>query len=248
MGSIVCQACRHHMLSSTAMASSSSAVVSSSVLLCRRSILHSSHLLQPRLGSFQPQPQQQSRGIRTKNYYDVLELTPTADHTHIKAAYYRLSKLYHPDMSSVPGHKEKFAEIVEAYEVLGNRKSRKQYDRGSYVHSPTSNSRSDPEDELYSKIRNRKDAFRKRHRGPTFGGRSDIYDFDEFYRQHYGDFVKSSHSKKYEESRAQEEYKQYIRSLRVRANVMYSFLCCIAGATVYGYLKRHGYIGSAQDR
>lgn len=35
------------------------------------------------------------------SHYDVLGITPKATQTDIKSAYYELSKIYHPDKSSV---------------------------------------------------------------------------------------------------------------------------------------------------
>ena len=58
--------------------------------------------------------------------YDVLGVTPRASSKHIKAAYFRLSKKYHPDRQS--GDAVKFQQISAAYEVLGNRQKRRTYD------------------------------------------------------------------------------------------------------------------------
>lgn len=38
---------------------------------------------------------------RHKSHYDVLGLTPKATQSDIKSAYYKLSKIHHPDKSSV---------------------------------------------------------------------------------------------------------------------------------------------------
>lgn len=37
----------------------------------------------------------------TASHYDVLGVTPKATQSDIKSAYYKLSKLYHPDTSKV---------------------------------------------------------------------------------------------------------------------------------------------------
>ena len=51
-------------------------------------------------------------------YLEVLELLPGATKADIKAAYRRLSKVYHPDVSKDEDAKAKFIEINEAYKFL----------------------------------------------------------------------------------------------------------------------------------
>ncbi|EDO31958.1 predicted protein, partial [Nematostella vectensis] len=69
-----------------------------------------------------------------KNYYNVLGVSPKASQSKIKDAYYKLSMKHHPDRHQGSDKKhEVFQEIAEAYSVLGNLESRKQYDRGLIV-------------------------------------------------------------------------------------------------------------------
>mmetsp|Transcript_36852 Transcript_36852/g.49352 ORF Transcript_36852/g.49352 Transcript_36852/m.49352 type:complete len:256 (-) Transcript_36852:2057-2824(-) len=67
----------------------------------------------------------------TKTYYDILGIDRDAKLTDIKKAYRTLSLKHHPDRNK--GNEEeatlKFREISEAYEVLSDESSRKQYDR-----------------------------------------------------------------------------------------------------------------------
>ena len=51
-------------------------------------------------------------------YLDTLGLQPGATKAEVKAAYRRLSKIHHPDISKDPNAKEKFIEINEAYNFL----------------------------------------------------------------------------------------------------------------------------------
>lgn len=65
-----------------------------------------------------------------KDYYAVLGVTKKASQDEIKKAYRKLAVRYHPDKNQ--GNKsaeEKFKEISEAYEVLGDPEKRKQYDK-----------------------------------------------------------------------------------------------------------------------
>lgn len=67
------------------------------------------------------------------NYYDVLKIIKTATQEEVKTAYYSLSKLYHPDTNKdSEDAAQKFLQITEAYEVLGNVKARKTYDKGEH--------------------------------------------------------------------------------------------------------------------
>lgn len=64
-----------------------------------------------------------------KDYYKILGINKGASAAEIKKAYRKLAMQYHPDKN--PDNEaaaDKFKEISEAYEVLGNPKTRKQYD------------------------------------------------------------------------------------------------------------------------
>ena len=65
------------------------------------------------------------------DYYAVLGVPKTATDKEIKTAYRKLAKQYHPDVQKAEGKKgteEKFKEISEAYEVLGDAENRAKYD------------------------------------------------------------------------------------------------------------------------
>lgn len=68
--------------------------------------------------------------MKYRDYYEVLGVKKEATQDQIKKAYRKLAKQYHPDAN--PGNKkaeEKFKEINEAYEVLGNEDKRRKYDQ-----------------------------------------------------------------------------------------------------------------------
>ncbi len=63
-----------------------------------------------------------------KDYYKILGVEPDADKTAIKAAYRRLARRYHPDVSSEADAEAHFKEVSEAYEVLKDTQKRAEYD------------------------------------------------------------------------------------------------------------------------
>ena len=65
-----------------------------------------------------------------RDYYEVLGVPRDADEAALKKAYRQLAKKYHPDIN--PGDKEaeaKFKEASEAYAVLSDPETRRQYDQ-----------------------------------------------------------------------------------------------------------------------
>jgi len=61
-----------------------------------------------------------------KNYYEILGLSNSASQDEIKKTFRKLSLQFHPDKN--PNSLEKFKEINEAYQTLGDPKKRSHYD------------------------------------------------------------------------------------------------------------------------
>jgi curved DNA-binding protein len=67
--------------------------------------------------------------VEFKDYYKVLGVGRTASHDDIRKAFRKLARQYHPDVAKDKKRaEEKFKEINEAYEVLGDAEKRKKYD------------------------------------------------------------------------------------------------------------------------
>jgi curved DNA-binding protein CbpA len=73
--------------------------------------------------------------VELMNHYELLGLDTSADVKMVRARYFELSKVFHPDTAfrrNLGGYKAKmeaiFTRLTEAYEVLGKKKSRAEYD------------------------------------------------------------------------------------------------------------------------
>lgn len=65
------------------------------------------------------------------NPYSVLGVQKTADEKAIKSAFRKLAMKYHPDHNADnKSAQAKFSEINQAYEIIGDKEKRAQYDRG----------------------------------------------------------------------------------------------------------------------
>jgi molecular chaperone DnaJ len=68
-----------------------------------------------------------------KDYYDVLGVNKSASKDEIKKAFHKLAHKFHPDKAG--GDADKFKEVSEAYNVLGDDKKRAEYDSYGRVFS-----------------------------------------------------------------------------------------------------------------
>ncbi|XP_065587716.1 dnaJ homolog subfamily C member 30, mitochondrial [Cyrtonyx montezumae] len=117
-----------------------------------------------------------------RTLYEVLGVSATATPAQIKAAYYQQSFRFHPDRNAGnAAAAERFAAVSEAYRVLGSAALRRRYDRSVLGRddvraAPRPSGRAPP---APPPVRTAAAA-----RG---GPATPPFDFDAFYRAHYGE-------------------------------------------------------------
>ncbi|QDU35582.1 Curved DNA-binding protein [Poriferisphaera corsica] len=66
--------------------------------------------------------------VKYKDYYETLGVSRDSSADEIKRAFRKLAQKFHPDMNKEAGAEDRFKEINEAYEVLGDADKRRRYD------------------------------------------------------------------------------------------------------------------------
>jgi curved DNA-binding protein len=63
-----------------------------------------------------------------RDFYQVLGVPRTASPDELQRAYRKLARTYHPDVNKEAGAEDRFKEVSEAYDVLGDPDTRRRYD------------------------------------------------------------------------------------------------------------------------
>eukprot|EP00055_Hartaetosiga_balthica_P013499 m.69700 g.69700 ORF g.69700 m.69700 type:complete len:238 (-) comp8280_c0_seq2:385-1098(-) len=122
-----------------------------------------------------------TRGLAPRmDYYKMLGISSTATQKEIKTAYYRKSLLHHPDKHQGDlDAAKKFGLLTKAYSILSQPDLRREYDAGK----PTGYDRQGP------RMRN------QRRAGPM-NYHNAHFDFQAYFRGHYGDSTKRMKQRK----------------------------------------------------
>ncbi|MGT2866288.1 molecular chaperone DnaJ [Streptococcus fryi] len=67
--------------------------------------------------------------MNNTEFYERLGVSKNASQDEIKKAYRKLSKKYHPDINKEAGAEQKYKDVQEAYETLGDEQKRASYDQ-----------------------------------------------------------------------------------------------------------------------
>ncbi|XP_068945245.1 dnaJ homolog subfamily C member 30, mitochondrial [Petaurus breviceps papuanus] len=161
--------------------------------------------------------------------YDLLDVPVTATQAQIKAAYYRQSFLYHPDRNAGSMEAaERFTRISQAYMVLSSTTLRRQYDRGLLG---AEHARARPPRPARTHA-----ASGPQRARPAPGGQH-MFDFDAFYRAHYGEQLERERR-----LRARREAMHKDREERARAGPQWN------DSLVLGLLIFLGFLGLVRSK
>lgn len=117
-------------------------------------------------------------------------MSPNATQSQIKTAYYRQSFRYHPDKNAGSDEaSNRFAEISEAYTVLGSVSLRRKYDRGILSLSDLQSAGRPSTHKSPPRTMGTTQQHKQRFSGTnsSAGSGKPMFDFDAFYRAHYGE-------------------------------------------------------------
>ncbi len=84
------------------------------------------------------QNQNPTQATMAEDYYKTLGISRSASDDEIRTAYRDLARKYHPDLNpDDESAKKKFQDATVAFEVLGDKKKREQYDRFGHAFDPS---------------------------------------------------------------------------------------------------------------
>jgi len=120
-----------------------------------------------------------------KDYYKILGVEKTANQEEIKKAYRKLAKQFHPDKNpDKKGAEDKFKEVNEAYDVLGDPEKKKKYDLMSGTNNFGQN---------YQNYQ--KNTYSNPNQKTTYTSTDEPEDGSYFYQKYYGSSSRSNQKK-----------------------------------------------------
>lgn len=176
--------------------------------------------------------------VRFRSHYETLGISSTAKAGDIKSQFYKLSKEWHPDKhGGCKNATQKFQEISEAYSTLSDESKRRDYDRrngfssrGPQSRSHTTNAKTSEEFwrahyQRHTRYGQYGGGYRQPNaRQPRMDQRKVPFNFEEWYRMHYGpDAMRRARS--FRNSRqAKQQLQQEVRARAVGVLVMVSIV------------------------
>ena len=98
----------------------------------------------------------------SRGYYAILGVSHNANFLEIKKSYRKLAKKYHPDRNKSPLAEETIKKINEAFEILSDRRKRKQYDlEASNIYDATDSTIEEKEENLSDQMQRNSHDFTK---------------------------------------------------------------------------------------
>ncbi|KAM4742109.1 dnaJ (Hsp40) homolog, subfamily C, member 30b [Anableps anableps] len=165
-------------------------------------------------------------------YYDILKVSPSATQSQIKTAYYKQSFIYHPDKNL--GSKkatQRFSEISEAYNVLGNISLRRKYDRGILSQSDLQSAGKPSSRDTSSRSTGSQQQHYHHHkRARQFsqtGGRP-MFDFDAFFQAHYGEQLQRERDLRVKKKQMEEMQKKRVNEFNQQKILEFTFMMLVA--------------------
>ncbi len=159
---------------------------------------------------------------KAKNYYTILGINEDASPEEIKKSYRALARKYHPDRNpNQPDAEERFKSIQEAYDILSDPKSRREYNQ--FRKDPFASYQSTNGDRFYRAP----DGTFVRREGPRPQNPEDIFGFGD--SGGFTGFINRIFGSEAEQKKPGEKSKSQKSSLDIETRVRLSFMQALRG-------------------